>query len=114
LIPNTGPIEACRYRRRLADLLESLSEPHGGRRLPLAQGSRRYGRYDHVLRPRTILQFLYRIQLDLGYALAIGLQQVLPDAYGGGDILQRRELRFAGNLEVLRYRHTGKLLVLTV
>src|SRR5829696_6237068 len=102
------------YRRRLANVLESLSEPHGGRRLPLAQGSRRYGRYDHVLRPWTILQFLYRTQLDLGYALAIGLQQVLPDAYGGGDILQRRELRFAGNLEVLRYRHAGKLLVLTL
>jgi hypothetical protein len=38
---------------------------------------------------------------------------VLPDAYGGGDILQRRELRFAGNLEVLRYRHASKLPVLT-
>ena len=44
----------------------------------------------------------------------VGLQQVLPYAYGGSDILQRRELRLAGNLEVLRYRHAGKLLVLTL
>src|ERR671913_30395 len=93
---------AHRHRRRLADVLEGLPEAYGGRRLPLAQGGWRYGGDHNVFCLRPIGELFDGVQLYLGYAFSVGLQEMLTDAYPGGYLFQRPELRLPGDLQVLR------------
>src|SRR5919107_878533 len=80
---------AHRHRRRLADVLESLPQANGGRGLPLAQRRWRYGGDPHVFGLPPFGELLDGIELYLGDALSIGLQEMLTDAYLSGDLVHR-------------------------
>src|SRR5919112_679720 len=80
---------AHRHRRRLADVLESLPQANGGRGLPLAQRRWRYGGDHYVFSLRPVGELLDGIELYLGDALSIGLQEMLTDAYLSGDLVHR-------------------------
>src|SRR5918999_707960 len=90
------------HRRRLADMLEGLPKAYGSRRLPLTQRGWRYGGDHHVFGLRPVGELLDGVELYLGDALSVGLQEVLTDAYLGGDLVHRQELRLPGGLQVLR------------
>src|SRR5215216_3111575 len=93
---------AHRHRRRLADVLEGLPEAYGGRRLPLTQRGWRYGGDHHVFCLRPVGELFDGVELYLGYAFSVGLQEMLTDAYLGSYLVQRPELRLPGDLQVLR------------
>ncbi len=62
-------------RRALADVVHGLAEPDGGGGLPLTERSGRDRRDDHVFGLRAVGQRSYRGQVDLGYVLAVRLEQ---------------------------------------
>src|SRR5215204_294887 len=93
---------AHRHRRRLADVLERLSQADGGRRLPLAQRGWRYGGDHHIFGLRPVGELLDGVELYLGDAFSVRLQEMIPDAYLGGDLVQRLQFCLPGNLQVLR------------
>src|SRR5215217_7556567 len=80
---------AHRYRCRLADVLEGLPEAYGGRRLPLTQRGWRYGGDHHVFGLRPVGELFDGVELYLGDALSIGLQEMLTDGYLSGDLVHR-------------------------
>src|SRR5829696_5948936 len=92
---------AHRHRRRLADVLEGLPEAYGGRRLSLTQRGWRYGGDHHVFGLRPVGELFDGVEFYLGYAFSVGLQEMLTDAYLGGYLVQRPELRLPGDLQVL-------------
>src|SRR5829696_332096 len=92
---------AHRHRRRFADVLEGLPEAHGGRRLSLTQRGWRYGGDHHVFGLRPVGELFDGVEFYLGYAFSVGLQEMLTDAYLGGYLVQRPELRLPGDLQVL-------------
>src|SRR5215218_8747322 len=95
------------YSCPLADVGEGLPEAHGGGGLPLTKRCGRDGRYDHVLRPRSIGQFLYSLKLYLGYRVAVGFEEVFLYTHRGGYLVQRFERGLPGDLKVVR--HFGRV-----
>src|SRR5918995_1662412 len=89
---------AHRHRSRLADVLECLPEAYGGRRLPLTQRGWRYGGDHHVFCLRPVGELFDGVELYLGYAFSVGLQEMLTDADLGSYLVQRPELRLPGDL----------------
>ena len=96
-----------RAHRRLPQaqhhLLPELAEPHrqrhAGRRLALARLGRRDGRDDHKLAVRAALQPLEQSGEHLAAILPRGLQLLGLDAGCGGNVGNRTQLGFLGDLE---------------
>ncbi|CAB4798185.1 unannotated protein [freshwater metagenome] len=84
----------------LADVLEGLTESHGGGGLSFAERRWRDGRNHHVLCFGAIGQLLHCRQLDLGQAVAVGLDQVRPDAHLGSDVEQRLQRSSLGDFKI--------------
>ena len=82
------------------DVAERLPQPHRGRRLALSQGSRGDGADDHVTGPGAVGELFDRLQLDLGHAVAVTLEEVFPDPHLCRDVAQRREACASGDLEI--------------
>ena len=97
-------------RRLLADVAEGLAQPDRRGRLALPQRRRRDGRDDHVARPRPIGQLLDGVELHLGHRVAVGLEQVRPDAHLRRDVRQWLQRGVLSDLEVGRERHSRALL----
>jgi hypothetical protein len=97
-------------RRLLADVAERLAQPDRRGRLALAQRGRGDGGDHHVARPRPIGQLLDGVELHLGHRVAVGLEQVRPDAHLRRDVRQWLQRGVLSDLEVGRERHSRALL----
>lgn len=81
-------------------MLERLTQPDRRGRLAFAQRGRRDGAHHDVLRGGAILHGGHRVETDLGGPPPVGLQAVVGNAGGGGDVGERFEGGAFGDLEI--------------
>jgi hypothetical protein len=86
--------------RLLADVIETVPQAHGGRRLPLAGGRRAHGGDQDELPVRLALQAVDVFQGYLGLVVAVGLQVLLGDAELRGHLDHALHLRLLGDFDV--------------
>ncbi len=86
-----------------------MPEPDSRGGLALAERGRRDRRDDDVLGLRAIGELVDRFQPDLGQLVAVGFEQMRPDAHLGGDVGERRQRRRPSDLEV-GWKSHGSLL----
>ena len=84
----------------LADVLETLGQPDGGRGLALAERSGGDGGHQDVFGARAIGQLLDGGQIDLGDVASVLLEQMGADPDRGGDVPDWLQGGAAGDFEV--------------
>jgi hypothetical protein len=80
-------------------------EADGDRGLALAEGGGGDRGDHHVPGRGSVGQLVDRVEADLGEARSVGLEMVVAEAHGGGDLAERLRTHRTGDVEVGRKGH---------